>query len=294
MDHGVPIGLYRNYEIIMNPDPEEVIQEKDQLVLFTETLHTAKLSDEVSLSTNEISENKAVPERDTRVLVFGCNESLKTVISELPENVREVRLVNYEKDDLSEIKETASDRGILLSDITVNTEDEKELLTATRYMEHVIILGSHDEDEETADMETIFLLLSLRDIRARYHLRFNITAEMQKEMNQALVDDAEKTDFIVASNMSSLFLGQLSKRPELIGIFREILANQGNEILLKRADRIGCMGEHTVRELREMIYRQGYIMMGYLKSGEAMVSDPPLDEKVKLEREDSLIVLGEN
>ncbi|MBQ3893888.1 MAG: hypothetical protein II739_01060, partial [Clostridia bacterium] len=41
-------------------------------------------------------------------------------------------------------------------------------------------------------------------------LRFSITAELRREISQRLVDSGDMTDFVVASNMVSLFLSQLA------------------------------------------------------------------------------------
>ena len=98
---------------------------------------------------------------------------------------------------------------------------------------HIVVLNDHDKDPEEADMESIFLLLNLRDIRKRFNLDFNITVEMQQEHNQKLVSRGDHTDFLVVSNMSSLILAQLAESPELIDVFREILSNEGNELYLK-------------------------------------------------------------
>ena len=61
--------------------------------------------------------------------------------------------------------------------------NERKLLEITRNAEHIILLSNYG-DEEEADMESIFLLLNLREIREKYQLDFNITSEMRREKNQ--------------------------------------------------------------------------------------------------------------
>ena len=117
--------------------------------------------------------------------------------------------------------------------------------------------------------------------------------ELRREQNQNLVADDDHTDFVVSSNMSSLFLAQLAESPELAGVFGEILSNHGNELYLKNAGTLFCTGEHTVAELRLTALRQKYIMLGYMKDGES-VFNPGLHETVYLGLDDSVIVLGEN
>jgi hypothetical protein len=143
-------------------------------------------------------------------------------------------------------------------------------------------------------MFAIFLLLNLRDIRIRYHLRYNITAEMRIEKNQSLVVSDDHTDFVVASNMASLFLAQLAESPQLSGAFEEILSNEGNELFMKQASHINCAGTYTVSELRQIAFRQGYIFLGYLSTDFEYVFNPSLNETLNINNRDSIIVFGEN
>ena len=154
------------------------------------------------------------------------------------------------------------------------------------------MLSDHEKDEDDADMESIFLLLNLRDLRARYGLRFNITAEMRKERNQNLVAGGDRTDFVVASSMSSLCLAQLAESPELLGVFRELLSNEGNELFLKTAAQLGLAGTNTTAELRTLALAERYVLLGYIRGGES-VFNPPLRAETTLAPADLLIVLGE-
>ena len=158
--------------------------------------------------------------------------------------------------------------------------------------EHIVILNDHDKDPEEADMEAIFLLMNLRDIRKRYDLDFNITVEMQKEHNQKLVAYGDHTDFLVSSSMSALILAQLAESPELINVFREILSNEGNEIYLKNVGQLQLKGEYSVRSLRAMLLEQGYILLGYLDADKTSRFNLPLDSMIAVDPNDNLIVLG--
>ena len=142
-------------------------------------------------------------------------------------------------------------------------------------------------------MEAILLLQDLRDIRKRYGLSFNITVEMQKEHNQKLVGRGDHTDFLVASSMSSLILAQLAESPELIDVFKEILSNKGSELYLKSASSMQRSETFSLRSLRRMFLKEGYILMGYLDSEKNSYFNLPLDEKITFSDDVELIVLGE-
>jgi len=231
------------------------------------------------------------------VTIIGGGSSLSTVLRELPDNVTEIILCRTPEGYQEVAAQISAERQNQFKIATYEGDlnRSESLLQLARLSEHIVILSDPEVDEEEADMANIFLLLNLRDIRTRYGLDYNITAEMRRENNQSLVATGDNTDFVVASNMSSLFLAQLSESPELIGAFSEILSNKGNELYLKEACLLHCEGEKTTAEIRRLAYRQGYIVLGYrLVDRNESFYNPSLDEKISLGPEDQLIVLGES
>lgn len=293
LERAVPIGIYRDHKIEMNPPADTVLQESDKILVFSEERYSAYMAGEGTKLPEDYPMRPIKPERDTQTIIFGYNKTLKTVLRELPENVMKVTLVNYPGGDTEAINKICLEREISAEFVNGDTRSEYGLLELTRNAEHVIVLSRHDLDEKEADMAAIFLLLNLRDIRSRYHLRFNITAEMRREKNQNLVVGDDHTDFVVASNMAALFLAQLAESPELITAFREILSNEGNELYMKQASHLNCAGTHTTSELRQIALRQGYIYLGHLANDE-YVFNPHLNNTFTIGNKDSVIVLGEN
>ncbi len=294
MDRAVPAGIYRNHEMHLNPEPDTVLEETDRILVFAEENDSAVLREERDRIDTVFEQ--VIPERNTKVIIMGRNNSLKTVLKELPDNVEHVTFAGIR--DEAEITERerkiCEDREMTYDFDTNDLFEEQKLLESTRNAEHIIILSRHDTDPDESDMNTIFLLLNLRDIRSRYRLRYNITAEMRLESNQSLIDAKDHTDYIVASNMSSLFLAQLAESPRLIGAFEELLSNRGNELFMKKASRIHCSGTHTVCQLRQIIRAQGYIFLGYMNSDKEKFFNPPLDEVLEIKDSDRIIVLGES
>ena len=166
------------------------------------------------------------------------------------------------------------------------------MLEIAKQAKHLVILSDHEKDAEEADMETVFLLLHFRELREIYKLPFNITVELQKEQNQRLAGAGDRTDFLVTSSMSSLILAQLAENPELVGVFHEILSNEGNELYLKNADTAGLTGTHSVRALRRAAIEGGYVLLGYVAPDKrsTFLLDPA--EEVSLTPEEDLIVIG--
>ncbi len=292
MEGGVPLGIMRDGTILFNPEGDLVINSSDEILVYSETEGSSYLVNDLPSTVKKprISRRKAEP--TTHTTIFGNNSALKTILRELPGNVSKVTLVNYDKYNYDLIQSICSSRGFELELVEGDERNEEELYNIVKDSEHIIIQSNHG-DEEAADMNTIFLLLNLREIREKHQMNFNITAEMRKEKNQNLIDIGDYTDFIVASNMASLFLAQLGENPRLISAFREILSNEGNELFMKRATELNCVGSFEVYQLRQLLFEKGCIFLGAMTADGQYTLNPPLKSTVDLKAEDSVIVFAE-
>ncbi|MBQ4447979.1 MAG: hypothetical protein II897_06765 [Clostridia bacterium] len=296
LNKAVPAGLLRDDKIIMNPPGDLILSESDKVLVFSEECDSAKLMSAPIDLAKEIKTISNTDEAPTEAIILGHNETLSIILNELPENVSRVfieeRTLN--QNEIQAVESIAARRNIALEYITGDPRSEKVMLELAKTAEHIVVLNDHSIDPEESDMDAMFLLLNLRDIRTRYGLHFNITVEMRKEHNQKLVGDGDHTDFLVASSMSSLILAQLAESPELIDVFRELLSNEGNELYLKNVGLMQLAGTYQVCELRRITLTAGYILLGYLDSEKNSNFNLPLDETLTLQNEDHLIVLGQN
>lgn len=294
LDGGVPIGFKRGSSIMMNPAPEEVFIKDDKLVVFSEEddtsfLVTAPEIPEIEAGQKSISEDEGAG----RVVILGYNETISTILHELPEDVSDVLIAG--RCDKEAVRESVADReGMEVNFYDGDYTKNSTLLKLAGMASHIVVLSDHSVDEEKADTQNIFILLNLRDFKVRYGFKYNITMEMRREHNQRLVLSDDNTDFVVSSNMSALFLAQLAQSPELTGVFREILSNEGSEFYLKTAGFLQCAGERSTAEIRNIAMAQGYIVLGYMKNNSYQcIFNPPLKETITLEEDDSIIVVGE-
>ena len=293
LDGASSLGYMRGGKLFLNPPGKDRLEGEDRVVLFTPEKDSWKLGEvqPAELPVNPMTK-PVFAKQMTKVCIIGYNKSLKIILRELPFSVKEVMIVNSGTDEetIEELRKTFSQLELKVSDY--KTLDEEVLVSLVRNYSHVIILSRHLEDMDEDDMLTCFLLLQLRDIRERYQIEFNITAEMRTEFNQNLISDDDYTDFIVASNMAARFLAQLSQNNELLPLFSEILSNQGNEIQLIRAKDIGAAGSFTVAQLRRLSLRNGFVFMGVVRDAGEYCFNPPLAESVTLQEQEHLIVIG--
>ena len=294
VDGGVPLGFNRNGVIIMNPGPQEVCRVDDKLLIFSEEDDTSSLVSMPDLPKLDLKPSDQFEDNSAgKVVILGYNETIGTVLRELPEDVSDVLIAGKCNKDV--VLASVADR----EDMKVDFYDgdftkNSVLLKLARMADHVVVLSDHSMDEEKADTQSIFVLLNLRDFKARYGFKYNITVEMRREHNQRLVASDDNTDYVVSSNMSALFLAQLAESPELTGAFNEILSNEGCEFYLKTAGFLQCDGERSMAEIRSIALAQGYLVLGYMKAGTFQCTfNPPLNEVPVLDKADSIIVLGE-
>ena len=294
---GTPAGILSRTGIELNPEPGRRISEGDRILVFAPDEDSVHIVPAVPLNKLDVSDKPPVPAEDEAdTIIIGHNETLPTILRELPENVTHVVLAGQETDaeEKAALAAAAKQRGIELEYYDGDISDEAVQTELAKTAEHIVILNDHDKDEDEADMETIFRLLDMRDIRTRLGLGFNITVEMRLEKSEELVGQGESTDFLVSSNMSSLILAQLAENPELVDVFREILSNKGNELLLKNAGDLRLTGRYSVRDLRRIMLRYGFVLLGRLDAQNNSTFNLPLEAVLELTDEDSLIVLGES
>ncbi len=293
MDHAVPIGLYREGKPNLNPPADFVVEDTDKLLVFAEDKDSAVLADQIKLFDTRDHQPVILPKRPTSVMIFGCNNTMNTVLQEIPDHVQCVMLVNYGGDDVEEFRKICDERDMELKLLKADTSNQTELFEILRLCEHVLVLSSHEIDEDDADMETMIMLLRLRELRIKYNLRFNTVAEMHREKNHNMVMPDDSIEYIVASYMQSLFVAQLADNSNLLPAFKELLSNEGNGIYIRRAEHLFCTGTFTVAELRQLLYSQRYIFLGYSEFNGEFIMNPPRNKTVEIDGSDRIIVLSE-
>ncbi|MBP5230468.1 MAG: hypothetical protein ILO68_01955, partial [Clostridia bacterium] len=233
MKGATPAAVLRDGRLRMNPPADFELRSDDRILVFSETAGDVSLSDAGAADATPLSvptEGAGNGER-TSALIIGSNETLPLILRELPENVSSVCLAGLGPDeDTAGVREAAAGRGLSLKFGEEDPETADGLAALAETAEHIIVLNDHEKDPDEADMDVLLLLLHLRDIRNEKKLRYNVTVELQKEKNQKLAGRGDRTDYLVASSMSSLILAQLAESPDLIGVFRELLSNDGSEI----------------------------------------------------------------
>lgn len=288
LDHPALAGIKRGERIVLNPKRDEVIDISDEVILFEQEAGAYEVieADEKNVEDRKIGEIER--EDKGKVVVFGYNILLDTILSELHNDVRELCIISNDENVGSLIEEYSK-----LNITQMKTYRERQLEKIAEEADHIVVLTDREKDKEDADVDTILLLLKLMDIRERKDLSFNMVVELNKESSHNVSPRDDCIDYIVGSNIASLILAQMAENPYLENVFSELLTNRGNELYSKPIRNFNLKDEHdySCAGLKEIILSYGYTLLGYTHEGKILMN-PDLKQRVKFDMNDRLIVLG--
>ena len=293
LNKAVPIGIIHDGNVVLNPNKEQKISDGDRIIIFAEERDASEITE---LQYNEVPMSKyQSSDTDRKVGIIGFNYSFKTIFKVMSDDISEVVVAGIPAEKKEKVLKLNTMQNRTLSFYDEDIDEEENITEFIKDLDHIVLLSDYTLDDEDADIQSIFRIMRLRDIRTKFNLGFNITAELRKNENLNLIKEEGHIDYVVASNMASLFLAQLSENYELRDVVKEILSNRGNELHLKKAGDFGLNGTYTTLQLRNLALSNSCVVLGYLKA-ESYESyfNPRLSEEITLNAEDSLIVLAEN
>jgi voltage-gated potassium channel Kch len=184
----------------------------------------------------------------------------------------------------------------------VPTKGDLELVTRTatsRSYDHIILLGYRSGvTAAEADARTLLTLLQLHRCLDRSSGSPRIVAELLDSRDVELGRVTAADDLIVSDVLSSLAMAQLSERPELDAVFRDLFDAEGSSITLKPAAAYLDGGSHVFASYVVAASARDEIALGYrLASGGGLVGsgvvlNPPKSAPVDLGSDGQLVVLS--
>ena len=289
---GIVAGLYRNGAAKLDPDPETEIREDDLFIVFEEEEGNVRLSKkEVRAIPEQVGQPEPAPIPE--LVIFGANNALPMIIGELPDNIENIRIAGVPKNVFDSFLAEDDSFASQISGDFRNTASDWILMDMVKNAAHLILLSDRKKQPEEADTETLLLLMRLRDIKRHTNLPFTITAEMRCENNRKLVDDKYEEDFVVATDLSSMILAQISEDTRRASLFDDLMDEEGSEVYLKKLSELGIEpGKTTAGELRTALYAMSHILVG-LQTKDQFFRVLSGNEELTLTENDRLILIGE-
>ncbi len=288
LDKAVLMGIRRGERIILNPKREEVIGISDEMIFFEQEAGAYEVQEGEAKNVEDRGAASIEKEEKGRVVIFGCNVLLDTILSELHADVKDLLIIS-DKEETANLAEEYPRFKIR----RMTSYKERQLEKIAQEADHIIILTDRDIDKEDADVDTILLLLKLMDIQERKNLDYNLVVELNRESTHNVSPRDDSIDYIVSSNIASLILAQMAENPYLEEVFNELLTNRGNELYSRPIANFNLKDEHdySCAGLKEIILSYGYTLLGYTH-GDEIVMNPSLKDRIQFGKNDRLIVLG--
>ncbi|MBR2068041.1 MAG: hypothetical protein IJ875_07295, partial [Solobacterium sp.] len=286
IDHATLVGIKHNGKVTLNPEREMVVKEGDDVILFETGKDAYKINDIGEKRVEKRELDSLGKEVKGKLFIIGTNVLLDTILSELPNDVKDITIVSkakYLEEKYKDIK------ALKVADI----DYENDLERIASQARHIVILSDRSIDKEDSDIKNILLVLKLMDLKERKNYVFNITAELNMENSYRIAVKNNQIDYVVSSNVASLVLAQISEDPKLEPVFKELLSKKGNELFSKTLSSFNLSTKHdySYGGLKQIILSYGYTLLGYSKQ-EEMFLNVPLEERIQFEKSDRLIVLG--
>lgn len=239
----VLIGIQREGESLINPDPQDLLQAGDHLILIAPDDNSsvpAKQLPSLDLTGHSLSTERFRMSDPEDLLILGNSTLLLDILTELDDFLpqgSQITLAGQSKSgpDYRELMETDF-KHLNLECLPMDITDRLKLdALLSRGMEHILLLSDRSLPQEEADAKTLTVLLQIRDWERIHNGHFSITSEMLDPRNQELAQVANVNDFVISSNITGLIMSQVSENRRLAPIFCELLDSAGSEIYLKPA-----------------------------------------------------------
>lgn len=230
------VGIVGEEGPLLNPLPDRVLAEGEQLIVIAEDDSTVALGAPGTPDTGVVTGSPAEDATPERTLILGSNAQLPLILSELNEYAADgstvVIVSDQELPELEEYEHLA---------VTVHRADSssREVLEkeGPENFDHILVLAYRDHmDVETADSRTLITLLHLRELSAERDVNLNIVSEMLDDRNRRLAEITRADDFIVSDNLISRLMAQVSENPELNKVYTGLFAAEGSEVYLRPAE----------------------------------------------------------
>ncbi len=296
------IGIHREGKPLLNPDPQLLLTEGDDLILIAD-------DDRVSLPVSEMPEidlNGHLECSDRyriiqpeNLLILGNSSLVLEILTELDKFLPINSVITLAgtsgsgltEEQLSELEFNNLKIEFIRTDITDRQNLNKLLSDGT---EHVLILSDNDLPPDQADAKTLTVLLHIRDWERTYNRHFNITTEMIDPRNQTLASVTNVNDFVISNNITSLIMTQIAENRSLAPIFSQLLNSEGSEIYLKPAGNYVKLGQPvSMTTLTHLASIKKEVFLGYKKASSNPIDQNSADIRLN-PRKDQLMTFHEN
>ena len=291
----------------LNTDENEVLKEKDQLILIARNFSDLELDmDLIEKDRVHLPKKKALTvEEQTgviRILILGWNEHVPSLIEELTTYEDEsyyIRIVSLKplqerKKDFGMVNE-AHERIVIDHVVADYIRESVIKRIEAETFEHILMVSSDRmEEEEEADARTMVGFVLLEEVLEKSVKSPSILLELADPSNESLLKPFQ-SEVIISPMILSHLLASVAMQRELYSIYNELFTVGGPEIIFRSIEEYGIkVPMATFSELESQASSYGETALGVFMQGEKgkrLVLNPSKDESINLSEIDSLVIL---
>ncbi len=303
-NHSTIVGLFRNQEVLLNPSMDALVEENDQIICISEDDDTIYMDgNPMVLSQMIVNGSHRQNKVKRHILSIGCNESTLPVMKEFKPYVKPGSKITFLFSEVKTEEELEPLKLLEFIDYDIIYGDTTDLTVLSNINYHdidtIIIFGSHLEDDEQSDSDTLLTVLHLRELEKKLKLNFQIVIEIRKNANADIMQYASIDDFVVSNVLTNKMLAQIAENRYLRPVFEELLTSEGSEIYLKPAEEYVLLDESVnFYTVIESASKKKEVAIGYkkksIKKKGGIFVNPRKDEYLTFEVGDMIIVICED
>ncbi|MEP7361504.1 MAG: hypothetical protein ABI744_07990 [Chloroflexota bacterium] len=304
------IGLCdANGEVRLNPPMETVIGPGAKAIIISEDddrIETRPRPLGIAAADAALPPAPPNASRPERTLLLGWNRRAPMIARELSRYVGRGSLLTVGANtpgiahDVASLELEGKNLTVELKPIDTGRRSDIDRLDPASY-DHILVLGySEQMAPQAADTRTLVTLLHLRTIREAAGQRMDIVSEIIDVRNLALIAVTRADDFVVSNKLVSQMLSQASENEFMEKIFRDLLDEEGSEIVLRPASAYVPLGvEHSFYDLVRAAAARGEVAIGHhivdsSQGTSGLVINPTKSKTVAYAEGDRIIVLAQN
>ena len=297
----IPLGIYRENKVMINPPMDEIIIKGDKIILFEEDNGKYEISrNEPSIDEKSIISNSIINKSMMDLIILGQNNRLDDILKEydmIADSNSIVKIIDTADSLRFELSKYSNIKPEYVRIDSFNSENLKKIPGRKEF--NVLVLTNDDINYEDADSDTMIKLIELKRMSDETNNRFATTCEIRKGANQKLAEIIGGDNFVVSSNITSLLATQISENKALYDVFDELLSTEGSELYMRPIESFVKIGfEVNFDTVIEAAARNGCIALGYRKAEtkyrKDIVTCPKRSDRIVFNKGDSLIVLAED
>ena len=311
---GIPIGIRKpNGSILLNPQPNTNMQDKDELIIIAFDDSSIQFSQTPFYQPKKFEESiRKNTRRIEKELLIGWNSKAKTILEQYNDYLFDQSIIDIVVPELThQIEEDIQILKNRLSHIIVSVYEKNVIHLETLQSinpssyDNIIILCPNSKDAEQADAENISKLLLLRKTLSatKNHVTKLIT-EVSDSKNLELIAYTGVNDLIISNRLISMMLAQISENQKIYHLYSQLLKESGAEIYIKP---IGLYfntipNPLTIMDLIHAAQKRHEICIGLKiksleKNGDqnyGIILNPQKSRLFALNDDDALVVLAED